>query len=91
LSCPRIWSCSVSFHDDFVEAFGIKVKLQVLRIRPPQPHSSLADLAANAVFGVILPHRIRFACKFQRQATASEFLKIRAKTGGTVLVVVFGE
>ena len=27
----------------------MKAKLQALRIRPPQPHGNLADLAANAV------------------------------------------
>lgn len=58
--------CSVSFHDDFVEAFGMESKFQALGIRPPHPHGNLADLAANTVFDVILPHRTRLARKFQR-------------------------
>jgi hypothetical protein len=78
---------SVLCHNDLIEALDMKAKFQGLQTRPPQPHGNLADLAANAVFDVILPHRIRLARKFQRQANSQG---IRGKTGGTLLVV-FGE
>src|SRR5258708_1333241 len=74
------------------EALDMKAKFQALRTRAPQPHGNLTDLAANPVFDVVLPHRIRLAHKFQRQANPQ---RRSDQSAGPVsypwLVIAFGE